>query len=313
VSAFDLINEGFAPTYFLALAGGLIFGVRNLRLNRGDRRGAFRLASVIFLASALARMLSAQNWSPVAEAWHSVSVGVGWALWNSALAWVLYIAIEPSVRRRWPETLISWSRLLEGRFRDARVGRDVLIGVFCTLLLVLPFGTLRLMYGSLPAANPGLLPVDLGYLSGPAYFLAKFLAGVGYSVFAGLMFLVLLLLLRVVFRRHWATVSAVIALATLLGSAGLRLGRTDLLSILMVGVVAGGLFLLLMRVGLLALITLHLLFFATSFELPLTVDLSAWYGTPTLLFLVLVCLFTLYGFYVSMGGKPVFGESLLEE
>jgi hypothetical protein len=32
------------------------------------------------------------------------------------------------VRRRWPATLVSWSRLLAGRFRDPLVGRDVLAG-----------------------------------------------------------------------------------------------------------------------------------------------------------------------------------------
>ena len=33
------------------------------------------------------------------------------------------------VRRRWPQTMISWSRLLTGQFRDPLVGRDILFGV----------------------------------------------------------------------------------------------------------------------------------------------------------------------------------------
>ena len=32
------------------------------------------------------------------------------------------------MRRRWPATLVSWSRLLAGGFRDPLVGRDVLFG-----------------------------------------------------------------------------------------------------------------------------------------------------------------------------------------
>ena len=57
------------------------------------------------------------------------------------MVWVNYIAIEPFVRRLWPELLVSWSRLLEGRLRDPRVGRDLLvgtvIGVFTVVLTTL--------------------------------------------------------------------------------------------------------------------------------------------------------------------------------
>src|ERR1039458_8388142 len=46
----------------------------------------------------------------------------------SSFFWVLYIAMEPYVRRRPPATLVSWSRLLVRGFRDPLVGRDVLAG-----------------------------------------------------------------------------------------------------------------------------------------------------------------------------------------
>jgi len=44
------------------------------------------------------------------------------------MTWTLYVALEPHARRRWPQMLVSWSRLLEGRWRDPLIGRDVLIG-----------------------------------------------------------------------------------------------------------------------------------------------------------------------------------------
>lgn len=37
-----------------------------------------------------------------------------------------YLALEPYLRRFLPHTMISWSRLLRGEFRDSRVARDVL-------------------------------------------------------------------------------------------------------------------------------------------------------------------------------------------
>ena len=43
--------------------------------------------------------------------------------------WVLYIALEPFVRRRWPFVLVSLTNLLSGRAHDPIVGRDVLFGV----------------------------------------------------------------------------------------------------------------------------------------------------------------------------------------
>ena len=43
-------------------------------------------------------------------------------------AWIFYVAVEPYVRRYWPQSLTSWSRVFEGRMRDPLVGRDILFG-----------------------------------------------------------------------------------------------------------------------------------------------------------------------------------------
>ena len=74
---------------------------------------------------------------------------------TAAIAWVSYFAVEPYVRRYWPQIMITWSRLLGGKFRDPLVGRDILIGGMCGILLV--------------------LVVQLGY---PAAFLARIAAAV---------------------------------------------------------------------------------------------------------------------------------------
>ena len=51
------------------------------------------------------------------------------ALVGGMIFWVLYMAFEPYLRRRWPATLVSWSRVLLGRVRDPLVGRDLLVGL----------------------------------------------------------------------------------------------------------------------------------------------------------------------------------------
>ena len=43
------------------------------------------------------------------------TIGLAQALLPAVLLWLYYIALEPFVRRLWPETLISWARLLGGR------------------------------------------------------------------------------------------------------------------------------------------------------------------------------------------------------
>ena len=110
------------------LVVGAMLARRNLRLGRGDRRGAYRLAAFVFAAWAVAWFFGAHHVPNFGElpALHRV-FGLG-RLLGSASLWVLYIALEPYVRRRWPATLVSWSRLLAGGFRDPLVGRDVLAG-----------------------------------------------------------------------------------------------------------------------------------------------------------------------------------------
>ncbi len=44
--------------------------------------------------------------------------GAGAALLGAGVLGMLYLALEPYVRRLWPDALISWTRLLGGRLRD---------------------------------------------------------------------------------------------------------------------------------------------------------------------------------------------------
>src|SRR3979411_3038913 len=77
---------------------------------------------------------------------------------------MLYLALEPYVRRRDPHTLISWSRLLAGQWRDPLVGRDLLIGAVYGVLLTVFEGAdnvLLPLFGKLPPMPGGLQPSAL--------------------------------------------------------------------------------------------------------------------------------------------------------
>jgi len=57
--------------------------------------------------------------------------------------YILYLGLEPFVRRAWPGMLVGWTRFVGGRIRDPIVGHDILIGVACGAALALvTFATL---------------------------------------------------------------------------------------------------------------------------------------------------------------------------
>jgi uncharacterized membrane protein YfcA len=110
-------------------AMAIVLAWRNFRRRRGDRNGALRVSIGTFII-ALTGALLGTSWPAVAMerlgwTFELVSESLGVA----ALAYVLYLAVEPYLRQRWPDRLISWSRLLAARFRDPMVGRDILIGL----------------------------------------------------------------------------------------------------------------------------------------------------------------------------------------
>ena len=55
-------------------------------------------------------------------------IAVCTSVFYGVLLWTIYVALEPYVRKHWPQVLVSWTNLLAGRVADPVVGRDVLLG-----------------------------------------------------------------------------------------------------------------------------------------------------------------------------------------
>ena len=106
---------------------GLMF--RNVRRGRIDASGAIKLGIYISAIRALSWACGADHSGRLGEEWVMFTTGVGGALCFGVLVWLLYSALEPSLRRRSPHMLVAWSRLMLGRFRDPLIARDVLIGI----------------------------------------------------------------------------------------------------------------------------------------------------------------------------------------
>jgi serine/threonine-protein kinase len=224
-------------------------------------------------------------------------------LFEGSLVWVLYLALEPYVRKRWPETIISWTRALSGRFRDPLVGRDILLG--CLLGVAMrAFSDVPTWLGLDPRRPGGL---RLSSLASTRHLFGEFLDGQIHSLLAPMLFLVLLLLFGVVLRRMALAAGAIVVVSGLVGWAFGHHWLVPLTSMLFMGIVL----LCLTRFGLLATTVL----FATQQALDFcnTADLFAWYGVGTILAILWILALAGYGFHTSFAGRPLFGESLLQE
>jgi serine/threonine-protein kinase len=288
------------------LVSGAMFARRNLRLGRGDRHGAFRLAAFVFAAWVVAWFCGAHHVSNSDErGLFNEFLIHGLAL--SCVVWVLYIALEPYVRRRWPATLVSWSRLLAGGFRDPVVGRDVLVGCLS--------GSSTTALGSLS----WFVPLWLGFppvqpRAGPEWqFLgarttiadiSNVLIG---APFFWLTFLFAFVLLRALLRKQWAAVTIVLLVPAL----GIVRSGDPALAVATWVFGALAVFLLI-RFGLLSLVA-NFVFWYLLTNFPLTTQASAWYAGISLVGILLMAAVAFYGFYTSLGGRPVFGSAVLEE
>src|SRR5260370_1205867 len=135
----------------------------------------------------------------------------------AAEGWVGDLEGEPYIRRRRPKRIIGWKRLLEGRWNDPIVARDMLLGAGFGAAMVLLEELRRAVPGAAPftAAIPALSS-RLSWLELLFYFQTR-------AIFYSLFGLFLLLLLRAILRKTLiASAVWVIALAVLLAQAEQR-------------------------------------------------------------------------------------------
>ena len=193
----------------LIIVGGLFFALRNLRLGRGDRRSAIRMAVIIACLAMFAWILDAHH---IPTSWEidNIRLAVAVALLNGGLFWIMYVALEPFVRRRWPQVLITWTRFLAGDWKDPLIGRDALVGcafgvVFGCILLaggvLIPHG-----FGQAEIFPIGTFSFSIEDMSGIGFFISTVLRLVITSIWGNLACVFLVFLLRILLRNQTAAV-----------------------------------------------------------------------------------------------------------
>jgi Protein kinase domain len=298
--------------FFGTLLLGALLALRNLRLGRGDRRGAFRVALFIFLARMALWVFGTHHVADTAELLLLIT-GIQSALFWSCFIGVMYLALEPYLRRHWPERIISWNRLLAGDFRDPLVGRDILvgatIGAFCVPLMYLRLALPRWVAGY--PGIPDLMDTFAFGVAGTSAFGQMFINQLTASIAQTFMVVFLLLFLGLLLRKDWVgiAVGSLILIALFLSP---EIARAHWIGLVSIALYVVALVFCAVRFGPVALMATLMVVHLWVFY-PITTELNAWYASSFVLDLILLLAMATYGFYTSLGGQPVFKYNFLRE
>jgi hypothetical protein len=291
----------FGILFFVLVAVGAVLARRNLQGGKSDQQGALRVAATVGLLLLAAQLLEAHHTFTGAEAFVVIGA-LSWALFVAAFSWLSYVALEPYVRRHWPHALIGWTRLLAGRWRDQRVGRDLLIGAIVGLAGVV-IDRVASALAHFRTGESVIWRVDLDALSSGGALAASFLRSLALSTAYSIDLLFLLLLLRIFLPRRW--LASTLAVAILVGLA--LSSFIDPLVQLPLAIASAALpVMLLTRYGLLAGAT-SLFVDAMSGHAIASLDLSPFFGRTMVAGVLLLALPALVGFYVSVAGRSLAG------
>lgn len=304
---FKILFALLISVFVIVLVGSVIVAIRNLRLGRGDRSGALRLGVFVFTLTLLTRVFAAHHVPEFSE-FGIVLNALQDAVFAGIFFWVVYLALEPFVRRRWPDRIISWSRLLAGDFRDPLVGRDFLIGgvigfgitvfqIFYFLLIDLVIGPQRPVFEP-AAARPGL-----------SAFIESFSSQLSSPLFYSLQQLFVILLIALLLKRDKLAFVAgtflfTMALAVLWGGS--------IYNWIAAAVTAGLLTFTLYRFGLLAMMA-AIFFLQMYIHFPVTRHFTAWWAAGFTLDLIIMLGVLLYSFRSALGGQSLSGAKLLDD
>ncbi|MFZ0955761.1 MAG: hypothetical protein WAN60_05425, partial [Candidatus Sulfotelmatobacter sp.] len=284
------------------LLGSALLARRNYRQGRGDRAGALRLAAAMFLLE-IGLFLCRCHFATFGDSIGLLFLQISTALFVSGTTWVLYLAVEPWVRRHWPKTIISWSRLLSAGARDPLVGRDILFGVLLGVVWILIF---QIRY--IPMMRMGAAPSTFSseMLMGGRNALGAWLQQWPLSIQTTLVFFFLLFGLKILLRKEWIAAIVLVAIFALPRGLSSTYMAVEIPAQILVYAIA---VVIVLRFGFVplacAVFTINL-----AANVPLSADLSAWYMTSSILALLSVVALAGWGFYHSLGGEPLWRVEL---
>ncbi len=294
--------------------GAGLLARHNLRTGRGDHRGAMTLAVFVFFLSLVLWLLGTDHFSSLDTEVNRFFVAIGMALFDGAMLYAIYLAVEPYVRRAWPAVLITWARISTAASRrDPLVGRDLVIGTVLGLLLT----ALSSAYNILPSlvGQPEPLPTltDITILVGVRQLVVSVGQQLQWALQNSLVAVLVLAVPRFVItrdlgiiKRDWMIAAVVTIIFMLVSSRNAGIGSgylwfelaySGLLSLLLV--------LALMRFGLFGLTVTFFSYQVTSSAL-LTLDRTRLYAGASTTVLALIAALLVWGYWMARGGQSLF-------
>lgn len=282
------------------LGGAVLLARHNLKRGRADHQGAARLSVFLICVWMASWVLGARHTLSLDAELNLFFLALALALLSVGFTWILYLGLEPFVRRLCPDMLIGWTRLLRAQYRDPRVGRDLLVGLAAGVFVAFVSSTGTLIS---EAATGAPAP--------PRLWNAVHLFGLHHSLSS---------LLRIIPNSLQGAMSATFAFVVLLALIRSRTITISLIAFLFVGVIvsesgddeplltaafavllAGPVLYAFIRCGLLTLATA----LATNQILqltPLTLDLTRPYAAASALSIIVVLAASAYAFSSSRAG-----------
>jgi serine/threonine-protein kinase len=286
------------------IAFGVVLAWRNARARRGDRPAAARAALAVFAFDFISLLLQANHQPSVTHEVAILARCTADALLWGTVVYVLYLALEPFVRRRWPELLIGSTRLLSGNVRDPMVGRDVLVGILGGVLHVALIGASIMFAAATGGTQQPPHDGDLSRLTAARQVVSHLVAGLSSGIFMGFVVIVVLTVFIMLFRRRalaFVGLNAVVMTGFFFAFGGFPIG--PLLISLVLTTMA-------VRYGMLAMAVAHASF-AALFHFPQFVG-GSWFTLGALVPVAVVAVAALWAFRTSLGNQSPFNTSLLD-
>jgi serine/threonine protein kinase len=298
-------SEIFGTIFILLLiSAGIWLAYRNYSRGKGDRRAAWRLAWVVFLLE-IALFLFQAHLKFSGNSLFLLLLAVSTGLFMSGFMWTLYLALEPYVRSKWPQTIVSWSRVMAGKIRDPLVGRDILYGTLMGAVWVLVFYAGHFL--DMRSGERPLLP-NIDILQGSRAAVSMWLENIVGAIVGVLIFFFVLVFFRALVRNRWVAAILfvlVFAIPKILGTTHPLIDSPVWIIIYLIAAVA------VVRFGLvvlaMAVFTANLLL-----NVPYTLDFSDWYAPASVCFVLSIVALAGWGFYTALAGQKLLKEELFD-
>ena len=213
------VNVGF---FLILLVAALVVSRKNVRAGRGDHRGAVRLVTIATVGQMITWVFNDPHIADPQIERYRFFLSIGEALFAGGLLYVMYLALEPAVRRYWPDSLLGWTRLIQGQVVDARVGRDVLTGFGGGLAIALLIGARWPLQELLGFTQSPVATTNLRFFEGPGYALGLFSSFVSsQSIFNAMWCVFAIVGLKRVLKRMWLVAVVGSLFFTVVAASGL--------------------------------------------------------------------------------------------